>query len=93
MKQMLTLALAAAALAGCASSITPAYDEKFGQAVSQARLAQTIQPAPTPMTAASAVGGIDGKAAREAMVRYQDSFRSPPPVVNVININGAGGGR
>ena len=37
---------------------------------------------------------MDGRAAREAVGRYQDSFKSPPPVVNVINIGGSvGGGR
>ena len=32
---------------------------------------------------------MDGKAARETMMRYQDSFKEPPPAVNVINIGGA----
>jgi hypothetical protein len=35
---------------------------------------------------------MDGKAAAEALGRYQDSFKTPPPVVNVINIGGAVGG-
>ena len=37
--------------------------------------------------------GMDGRAARETVIRYQDSFKTPPPVVNVINIGGALGGR
>ncbi|RSZ55434.1 hypothetical protein HF313_04580 [Massilia atriviolacea] len=71
-------------LAGCASA--PRYDARFGDAVRQARSAMTIDPqaggkAPLP-------SGIDGQAAREAMARYQDSFKTPPPVVTVINAGG-----
>lgn len=87
----LALLLAAAgALAGCASS-TPHYDARFGDAVRQARLAQTLNPgagqamAPPPT--------MEGRTAREVSERYQESFKSPPPVVNVINIGGAVGGR
>jgi hypothetical protein len=75
-----------ALVAGCAAT-TPHYDKHFGEAVRQARSAMTIAPA------ASAnhdpVAGIDGQAGREAVARYQDSFKAPPPVVNVINIGGA----
>lgn len=74
-------------LAGCATP-TP-YDLRFGDAVREARLAMTVNPRagenPDP------VAGLDGTAAREALIRYQDSFKTPPPVVNVINIgNGSG---
>ncbi len=76
-----------AMLAGC--STTPHYDAHFGDAVRQARLAMTIN------SNASAnpdqVAGIDGPAAREALTRYQESFKAPPPVVNVINIGGSVG--
>lgn len=79
----------AAALCG-ACSTTPHYDARFGDAVRQARLAQTIDP-----NAGARHGqalGIDGAAAAEAQKRYHDSFKAPPPVVNVINIGGATGG-
>jgi hypothetical protein len=71
-------------LAGC--STTPNYDLRFGDAVRQARSAMTInlQASENPDPAA----GIDGLAAREAIGRYQDSYKAPPPVVNVINIGG-----
>ena len=75
---------ALALVAGCTTS-SPNYDARFGDAVRQARLAMTLNPGP-PST--DLVAGIDGPAAREAMVRYQDSFKAPPPVVNVINIGG-----
>ena len=35
---------------------------------------------------------MDGLAAHQTMQRYQQSFKSPPPVVNVINIGGGIGG-
>ena len=34
------------------------------------------------------VAGLDGKSAYEALGRYQNSFKKPPPVTNVINIGG-----
>lgn len=57
-----------------------------GDAVRQARAAMTINPdaGANPDQAA----GIDGQAGREAVARYQESFKAPPPVVNVINIGG-----
>ncbi len=87
MKTLMPFAALAVALAGCATSVTPQYDQRFGQAVRDARTAQTLNPTPASAPAA----GMDGKAAREAMGRYQESFKAPPPVVNVINIGGATG--
>lgn len=78
----------AALVAGCASSPTPNYDARFGDAVRQARQAMTLNPhaGVTPP-----VHGLDATAAGEAMGRYHDTFKAPPPVVNVINIGGAVG--
>ena len=77
-------------LAGC-NSMTPNYDQHFGEALRNARRQMTINPnaaidnpGPAP--------GMDGMAAHEAMQRYQDSFKTPPPAVNVINIGGSIGG-
>jgi uncharacterized lipoprotein len=83
----LTCCAVLAVLAGC--STTPNYDKHFGDAVRQARLAMTINPdaAANPDPAA----GMDGPAAQHAMTRYQNSFKAPPPVVNVINIGGVTG--
>lgn len=93
MNKSLSLILLAGMLGGCAGSPTPNYDARFGDAVRLARQQMTLNPNaganPDPVT------GMDGKAAREAQGRYQDSFKSPPPVVNVINIGGqmgSGGG-
>ena len=75
-----------AMLAGCTT--TPHYDAHFGDAVRQARSAMTIDP-----DAASRPGpapGMDGPAAQQAIGRYQDSFKAPPPPrsVNVISLGG-----
>jgi hypothetical protein len=77
--------LVATVLAGCGThSPTPNYDTRFGDAVRQSRQMMTLNP-----NAAAPAPGMDGKAAGEALGRYHDSFKAPPPVVNVINI-GAG---
>lgn len=68
--------------AGC--STTPNYDARFGAAVRDARLAMTIDPRAG--ASGDTAAGMDGVAAREAQNRYQDSFKAPPPVINVINI-------
>jgi len=75
-------------LAGCAST-TPEYDKRFGDAVRLARQQMTINPEAG--NRADPVAGLDGPSAREAVQRYQDSFKAPPPVNNVINIGGAVG--
>ena len=72
-------------LAGC--STTPQYDASFGDAVRQARTAMIINP--NASSNADPVAGMDGQAAREANARYLQTFKEPPPVVNVINIGGA----
>jgi hypothetical protein len=84
--QALALAAAlAATVSGCAVSATPQYDTRFGDAVREAKQRMAINPA---AASTDPVVGLDGPSAREAQVRYHDSFKSPPPVVNVINIGG-----
>jgi hypothetical protein len=83
----LTCCAVLAVLAGC--STTPHYDARFGDAVRQAKSAMTINPKAS--TNPDPAAGIDGQAASETITRYQDSFKEPPPVVNVINIGGVGG--
>ena len=88
---MKILAVWAAALlaAGCAE--TPHYDARFGEALRGARLAMTI--APDAGARPDEAKGIDGRAGKEAVRRYQDSFKEPPPVTNVINIGGTIGAK
>lgn len=80
-----TLVLLALLLGGCATSTTPNFDMRFGDALREARMRQSINPAPS----ADPMAGMDGRSAHEAVVRYQDTFKAPPPVVNVINIGGS----
>ena len=82
------LLLAPVLLAGCVSSPTPNWDARFGDAVRQARQVQTLNP---DRASTDPVVGMDGKAAKDANDRYHDTFKAPPPVVNVINIGGMGG--
>jgi len=83
----LQAALVAVGLSGCAST-TPQYDLRFGEAVRRNLQAQTLDPAAGQSGPASAA--LDGGTARAAVQRYRDSFKTPPPVVNVINLGGAG---
>ncbi|MEC4723331.1 hypothetical protein RY831_29700 [Noviherbaspirillum sp. CPCC 100848] len=80
-----TVILLIAMLGGC--STTPNYDAKFGDAVRQARMKMTINP--DAGNDPDQVAGMDGKSAREAVIRYQGTFKEPPPVTNVINIGGS----
>ncbi len=64
----------------------PGDTPALGEAVRAARTSMTVNPdAPASQDPAA---GIDGPAAKQAIDRYQDSFKAPPPVVNVINIGG-----
>ena len=71
-------------LAGCVS-IHPQVDQRHGQAVTAAMDAQVFNP----QASRNAVAGIDGKAAKETMDRYLESFKSPPPPITVINVGGS----
>ena len=85
----LAIAVLLGLIAGCAS-VTPNYDAKFGNAVREAKLKMTINPDAGKNP--DQVAGMDGKAGRETIILYQDTFKAPPPVVNVINIGGGLGG-
>jgi len=79
--------MAFVALTGC-SSTTPQYDARFGDAVRHNRQAQVLDPAAGSGQAEPAA--LDAGSARSAFQRYRDSFKTPPPVVNVINLGGNG---
>ena len=73
-------------LTGCAS-VTPNYDARFGDAVREAKLKMIINP--NAGKNPDQVLGMDGKAARETIIFYQNTYKEPPPPVNVINIGGS----
>lgn len=85
--QKLTVIAVGTLLAACSTTSTPNYDRRMGNAVRDAKLAMTINP--DAGKTAAPEGGLDGKAARETVGRYENSFKSPPPAVNVINIGGS----
>lgn len=78
----------ASLLVGCAS-VTPHYDARFGEAVREAKLRMTINP--DAGRGADGALGMDGKAAKDTISVYQETFKTPPRAVNVINIGGAVG--
>jgi hypothetical protein len=88
---MKTFTVLAAAFLATACAETPHYDARFGEAVREARLAMTIDP--NAGARPDEVKGIDGRSGKEALKRYQDSFKEPPPATNVINIGGAIGAK
>jgi len=85
--KMLFSLISLAVFSGCAST-TPHLDSKFGHAVNSAKAQQTINPDASSNT--DPVSGLDGKAGKESMDRYDDSFKAPKPTFNVININSGG---
>lgn len=91
--KILLLPICFSFLTGCASysAQTPNYDARFGNAVRQARLQMTINPEAS--NNSDQAIGMDGKSAKETMSRYQDTFKTPPPTANVINIGGSIGGK
>lgn len=73
----------AVALSACASSLwTP--DAQLGQAVRQAQQVQTIDPYAALREPEES--GTDGAVAKAAIDRYQKSYETLPPPVNVLNI-------
>ena len=80
-----TLALTLLLGTGC-SHVTPNYDARFGDAVRDAKKRMTINP--DAGKDGNPVAGMDGRSARESMVQYHESYKAPPPAVNVINIGG-----
>lgn len=81
----IAMLMLACAVSGC-NTVTPIYDSRFGDAVRDARRKMTINPDAGKQ--AGPVQGIDGPSAAEAVNLYHDTFKAPPPAVNVINIGG-----
>lgn len=62
-------------MAGCASTTTPHYEQRYGEAVRTAVAQQTINPDASKNT--DPVAGLDGKAAEQTMNNYDKSFSKP----------------
>jgi hypothetical protein len=78
-------------LSGCVM-VAPNLDSAFGDSVRLAQARQTLNPDASRNT--GVVRRIEGVASKNALDRYNDSFKNPPPT-NIFTINvggGAGGG-
>ena len=91
--KLLAAAAAVLALQACATtypnmdawlSTSPKLDARFGDAVNVAKAQQTLNPDASKNR--NVVAGMDGKAAEDAMLRYRESFKNPPPPANVFTI-------
>ncbi|MDT3679999.1 MAG: hypothetical protein ROZ64_14315 [Burkholderiaceae bacterium] len=95
MKRTITVVgtLAAWALLGtaCTTPATPNYDARFGEAVRQAKAMQTLNPEAGKN--ADPVTGIDGESGKNAIDRYQESFKAPPQTFEIFDIGGGVQGR
>ena len=65
-------------LGGCAATTTPAWDARFGDAVRMLQAGQLIAP-DAPTRHGQTVPPVDGRSVGEAMHRFHESYRSPPP--------------
>lgn len=79
------VAALAASVTACMSP-TPNLDQKFGEAVNQAKAQQTLNPDASLNT--DPVAGLDGVAANAAIDNYTKSVKAPPPPATIINIGG-----
>lgn len=83
-------ALALLAVAGCAPT-TPTFDRHFGESGRVLQAQQTRNPEAPVANRDRMADGMDGRAAKQALDRYQQSFGNPPRQTNVFTI-GVGGG-
>ncbi len=83
-------ALVAAGLLSACVPTTPQWDANFGNSVRTAVAQQILNPDAAQNQ--DPVIGMDGRAAREAVVSYQKSFKEPPPQPNIFTL-GVGGGQ
>jgi hypothetical protein len=87
--KLIIAAVGVSALCSCASA-TPQADSRFGHAVNQAKLQQTLNPDAGSKT--GPIDGLGGTPARESIERYHDTFKAPPPTFDIIFGTGTSGG-
>ena len=86
------LVLAACALLSACVTTTPNYDARFGDSAQIAQARQTIDPGATVRNANKEAAGLDGRAARGALLEYFRSFVRPEPQPNAFTIGVSGSG-
>ena len=85
----ITLAIASVALAACAP-LNPRLDASFGDAVNLAKARQVIDKDAPAKNAKLDAAGLDGRAAKSVIDRYEKSFTTPEPTPNVFAIGVTG---
>ncbi len=78
-------------LSACAST-TPSFTKDFGSETRTIVAQQTRNPDASVKNKDKMPDGIDGKAARQTLERYQKSFGEPPRNTNSFTIGIGGGG-
>jgi len=95
--KLLVAAAAVLALQACATTCptfeaciatSPRLDARFGDSVNVAKAQQTLNPDASKNR--NVVAGMGGKAAQDTIVRYHESFKTPPPPANVFTIGVSG---
>jgi hypothetical protein len=69
----------------------PILTEKFGDAVRLARAQQTLNPNASKNN--DPVLGIEGRNGKSIYERYLESFKTPPPTFEILNIPSVGSSR
>jgi hypothetical protein len=88
--QKLSMTLVVLSLSACAST-SPSFSKDFGNEARTILAQQTRNPDAATKNKDKIPDGIDGKAARQTLERYQKSFGDPPRNPNSFTI-GVGGG-
>jgi hypothetical protein len=83
--------IALVGLAGCASS-TPTFDEQFSKSLRTLQAQQVLNPNATQENSRRVPEGMDGRAARETLERYQKSFQQPSRPASSLLSGGGGAG-
>lgn len=78
-------------LAGCAST-TPQFDAQFSNTTRALFSHQVLDAEAPERNRDRVVEGLEGRAAREALERYYQSFEKPPPQRGVFTIGVSGEG-
>jgi hypothetical protein len=90
---IMLLAAAAIALAGCGATTPERLDAQMGDSVDLIKAQQTLNPQAS--ANAKPVEGLDGPAADALVDHYRKTFAAPQPTgtMSVMSVTGGGSGR
>lgn len=92
-KNLMPLAVILACTAAACAPASPVFDQQFGGSARTLKAQQVRNPNAPVANRDKLPDGIDGRAAREGIERYQSSFGKPPPSNNTFTIGVSGAGR